>query len=546
MPSISTNHPTTPNHRDRPFFIIAAIAIIIAATSPYLIGWASTPAGKMFYGNAVFAPADSSVYYSYIEQGRHGGPWMYDAFTSEAHSATLWQPLWWLIGRGAELFNLSTPVADMVARVLCLPILLGAVWWALGWVFSNRGQRRLAFILTMLSGGLGGLLTLWQTFPIGATWAAPIDLWVSEAFASLTMLANPHFILVTAGIVFTLTAIERSWAERSWRLIPWAGLSAAVVFIIHPFHLITWLMIWGALTIGRAIAERRIVWGYIGRWSAVLVIAGPMILTYLVQYLTDPLTHIRAIENINLMPDWSNVVYGLIPLVPLALFGWWRLRGQARWWLLAWAGMTIVAMYLPLHFQRRLSQGISIPLTWLATPAIFYLWQRRPNLWLTRWGRGAAVGLVGIMTLTWPVMVGKTITSYDQDRLGEPRRFHYLSSDYISLAAYLRTNTNPHQPLLATFTNGNIIAGLTAHQVYLGIAVETIRFGEKLINAKQFYGTMTITEQQKFLQQTGICYVLDGPRERAYGTAWQPQLWPDLRQVWRGQEMALYQTSSCR
>jgi len=546
MPFIKPNNSAQPNHPDRKFFIIAAVAIIIAVTSPYLIGFATAPVGTQFYGNAIFAPTDASVYYSYIEQGRHGSAWMYDAFTSESHPATLWQPLWWIIGRGAELFNLSSPAANALARVLCLPLLLGAVWWALGWVFSDRGHRRLAFILTMLAGGLGGLLTFWQNFQIGGAITVPIDLWVSEAFASLTTFGSPHFILVTAGLVFILTAIERSWAERQWRLIPWAGLVAAGVFIIHPFHLFTWLMIWGAITIGRTIAARRIVWGYIGRWLTVLAIAAPMVLVYLLQYLTDPLTHIRAIENINLMPDWPNVVIGLIPLIPLATIGWWWLRGQARWWLLAWAGMTLVAMYSPVHYQRRLSQGLSIPLAWMATPFLVFLWRHRTGLWQTRWLRTTAVVLVGVTTLTWLVIIGKTIASHAQDRLGEPRRFHYLSSDYNSLAIFLRANTNPRQPLLATFTNGNIIAGLTAHQVFMGIGVETIHAGEKLVKAREFFSSMTQLQQRDFLMRYRICYILDGPRERAYGSAWQPQLWPNLRVVWRGAEMALYQATTCQ
>jgi hypothetical protein len=122
---------------------------------------------------------------------------------------------------------------------------------------------------------------------------------------------------------------------------------------------------------------------------------------------------------------------------------------------------------------------------------------------------------------------------------------YYIDSDHQQLATFVRT-TDPHQPVLASLIESNVLAGQTAHQVFVGYGVETWDFDSKLNLMDDFYSRMTETEQRELLQRERLCYVLTSPRTRAKGDAFQPDRWSDIREVWGSDTLRLYQTPYCR
>ncbi len=544
---LNPNHPTRVMISDRKFFVSCLLAAIVVGSFTFLIGQAMTPRGSKFLGNKVIAAGDYSVYYSYINQGRAGHLMMYDAFTSEAHRPTLIQPVWLVVGLLARLTGLSTPIAFALARLLATPLLVWALWWAARWLWpDDRLKQRTGMLLSLFAGGFGGLAAFLSMHSVGSVlWAYP-DLWVSEAFTTLTLVSSAHFILVTSGIIFVLVAVERSWLEHKWSWALWAGAAALAVFSIHPFHLVTWSIVWVILTIWRTAVNRRVPWDYVKRWLTVIAIGSPMLLLYGLQLLFDPITIGRAAQNINRTgPVWGMAV-GLGLLLIGAVIGtwYWRPRDERWRWLVALAIGYALAIYAPVLFQRRLSQGLMLPFAWLSVPAVVAgLTPIRHRL--AAWPYGLFATATVLLTFSWLVVGILIVRDYFDELHGQPRFIYYLNTDYQSAATFLRA-TDPHQPLLTPLLEGNILAGLTAHQVFIGYGVETLNSGQKAKLVKDFYQTMNATEQHTLLAQWRLCYVLDSPWTRAYGQVFQPTNWPDLTLAWSGSKMRIYRTPYCR
>lgn len=531
---------------NRRFFLLTTFIVLVIAAWPFVSGKIITPKGALFYGNQALAPGDFSVYYSYILQGRQGHLFMYDAFTSEAHAATLFQPVWFIVGQLSRIGNLSPINAFAFSRLAVVPLLLGVLWWAAKWLWRDDVIRqRTAFILSIIGSGLGGLGVVFFHAEI---WRFA-DVWVSEAFTMLTLWSSAHFILVTSGILFFLISVERSWEERSWRRMFWASIVAAGVTSVHPFHVLTWLVFAVFAIIWHWTRERKFPRQYMLRWLCIGLSVMPAVFLFGTQLLFDPLTIGRAVQNINPTRSPLAFVVGLgLPfvffLIALTRRLWRReFKTMTMQWLVLVLCAYAVAIYLPVGFQRRLSQGMMIIVCWAAVPVASWLVQQtilRKNI-----GRiSLGVLMVFLISFTW-LYDASFIHSERVADLRLNQRMYYVSAEYQSLTRYLST-INPHQPVLSTILEGNVLAGLTAHQMYIGYPVETLQYDVKQQHMEQFYQSMTENEQRSMLAQAALCYVIDSPRTQGYGHAFQPSTWPDLRVLWRGSTITVYQTPYCR
>jgi len=525
------------------FFLWCLLGAMLLSALPFLLGQALAPAGTIFFGNKLIAPADYSIYYSYINQGMQGQVFMYDAFTSEAHAATLFQPLWFMVGLGAKLFHFSAPVAFAAARYLSVPVFLWTIWWAAGWIFSGFPRRRkVAFVTSLIASGFGGIFALIGPRLADFPWTYP-DLWVSEAYAVLTLWSSAHFLLVTSGIVFVLVAVERSWSEQRWSWALWASLVAFATLSIHPFHVLTWAILWSLLTLWRWQNAKKFPRYYFARWVTVLAMSLPILLLYALQLKFDVLTIERSIQNINpTARPWAMVLGIGLPLFFAVVSVWkWKPRDERWRWLITLTLAYIIAAYLPVLFQRRLTQGMILPFAWLSAPVIESLIFTNHHR-STKWVVSIALGLC--LSFSWLFIGGVMIKDYARD-IREPIRMYYIDRDHQELASFFRT-LEPHQPILGSLIESNVLAGQTAHQVYVGYGVETWNFGEKLDTMDAFFSTMSEPEQRQFLQREQLCYVLSSPRTVAKGNAFQSQTWTDLVVAWSGKELTLFQTPYCR
>ena len=530
---------------DRTFVVWVAIVMMAAAAGPDIVGQSLTPAGYLFQGNTILAPGDPNVYYSYIEQARQGAILMRDVFTSEPQAATLWQPVWLVLGWLANLLHITTPAVFALGRVLSAGVFVLTAWWAAGWVWPDRTARRIATLLMLGATGLGGVIAWLSGMNFGLMLELPPDLWVSEMVPILSGWATPHFLLVTSGFLFVLLAVERSWQEKSWSLIGWAGLVSLLTLSVHPFHILTWTLLWAGLTVWRWVKTKSFPIQYLARWLTVLFLSLPAIFYYAVGLLADPIVQGRAIQNINLTSSWWKVLVGLGGLGVLAAIGAWRMRrvgNRQLPWLIGWAIVQLVVIFLPFNGQRRLIQGLVIPFALLAVPAVMALWRR----WRVNRAKQAVlfIGLIGLLTASTIMTGGWIIRDYYQERQGRDHWEYFLSPEYQQLFSFVKTLEN-NRPILASAWDSVLIAGLTGRTVVSGHPVETLDYQAKNTAVKSFYTDADKQKQAQIIERYRACYILAGPRERAYGSGFEPAQWLNLTIAWSGPTMTLYRVTDC-
>lgn len=539
---MTTAAPTFPRSRSSiNWWLVIGLTLLL--NLPILIGLVMTPRGYSFFGNSSLAPGDAAVYYSYIEQGRAGKLIMNDVFTSEPHRASIWEPLWGIIGWMAERTNVTTSLAYALTRVVADGLLILTILWAAGKIFAARTFRRWWW-LVVLAGGVGGITDMISNQ--GAyLLTTPPDLWVSEAYVYLTGVASPHFALVTSGTIFVLVSMVAPIISR--RRAAAVGLAAVATLMIHPFHIITWGIAWSALILWRRISEHRWPKKLITRGVALLLVIIPIIIGYAQQLIGDPITWLRAGQNINSSPSIGTLLIGLGALLPLAIYGAIRWRGEARYrqLLVVWAGAILIAAYLPLPFQRRLLQGLSVPLALLSIMGveIIYAALKKPPI-SPAVRRIVIGGIIIILCSSWPRAFGNVVRAYDKSRRATLSAY-YLDATEQELISAVKSLPS-RQAILAAKFHGNVLAGLTAHPVFIGHTVETLHFSQKERELADFYSTYPQDEQRALLARYQLCYIIDSPWESFYGSVFQPSTWPDLKIIWQSGTTTIYQTPYCR
>lgn len=535
-----------PQNKDRKFFIAVIVIASAITILPYLIGVGLSPKGYQFQGNTVLAPGDPNVYYSYIEQARQGAFFMRDVFTSERHSATLWQPVWLILGWLGNFFHLSTPAVYAGGRVLSMILFLFTVRWVVQTIWADTAIRRAALLTVLGASGLGWLFVKLTNLQTGDLLSLPPDIWVSEMTPIISSWATPHFLIVTSGMLFVLASLEVLVQKNTWRRWWLIGLVGLLTLSIHPYHLLTWITFWVVRTIWLWIENKKFPKEYVWRWVSVIVVTSPAIFFYIVGFVTDPIVIERARQNINLTPDWWMVGVGLGALPVFSVFGWRILRHERnaqKTWLATWAIVHLLIIFFPFSGQRRLMHALILPFALLATPSIFSLWRRLAKTWFQKFA------MLGVFTLVFSGTILFTgnwvINDYKIERQGRNNWEYFLTPEYQSLFNYLKNHTQPNQPIIASLWDSNLIAGFTARTIVSGHPVETLFFEEKQSKIKHFYQNARPEEQVQILHEMRACYILDGQRERAYGNAFRPEQIPGLKRVWSGRTMALYKTTDC-
>jgi hypothetical protein len=486
------------------------LALILASNLPYLVAWAATPADAHFTG-LVFNPQDGHSYIAKMRQGFEGSWRFHLPFTPERSPGAYVYLYYLWLGHLARWTGLPIIVVFHGARILgSIAMLVGT--YALASHFSDREQERgTMFLLTSLGSGLGWL--------VGTAGIQTADLWVAEAFPSYSLMANAHFslaIALMAGIavcglrVTALTTIERHQAIK-W---PWGlGMILAAVLLggIQPFGLVPVFGGLGIMLVTRALRERSIPW-QAGIWvigAAIIALPNPLYMQMAIR--SDPVLATWNAQNTTPSPPlWDWVLsYGL--LLVLALFGAAmaaRRGSDSDFLLVGWVVVTLVGMILPLPLQRRLSIGLGVPIGLLAgigwsRVVRTKIQPRRRSLW-----GGLVLAFSALTTIFLIVMVSSAGLS------GEP--WFYLSSGEWEAFRWLREEARSEAVVLCAPQTGTFVPAWAGQPVVYGHPFETLNAERRKEQVEAYWGgAMRPAEQERFLENHRVRYVLVGPREQA-------------------------------
>lgn len=539
------------------FVIVVAALAMLLTSIPYVLGAVLAPEDRVF-GGFVYALEDCYSYLAKMRQGAEGGWLFHIAYTAEPHMGTLFFPFHLLLGKIAALLPGGHGPAGLtagltaqmvwvyhVARVIFGMGLLLTVYRFLAEFTERVAVRRVAWLMVTFGGGLGWLiLGLGQSHWLGTE---PLDLILPEGFTFLVLYAFPHIALartlLLGGILFLLRAWSSSHSAHSTdhtsrfryhvsRVLysVLAGSSWLLMGLVVPFYVPVAWAVTGALWVALSVHRRRVMWreGWIA--GLVTLVSSPIVVYSAWVFTTDPVYAVWSSQNLILSPHPLHYLaaYGVVLiLAALAIGEAWRAE-RPLWVALGWVAVVPLLVYLPFNLQRRLVEGVQVPLSLLASIGLLRVASGAAQASGARQGLITGVALVALSLTNVLLVVGNCRYLRTQ-----PVRV-YRDAHEIAALDWLQDRVEPDDVVLTSYRTGNYLPARVRARVFLGHGPETVRFGEKKALVARFFDATTDDAWRRaLLEEYGIDYVFWGPVEREVGD-FDPRSAGFLREAYDG------------
>lgn len=534
---------------------VYTLAIIVLTSLPYLSGWRNQTEDWQFSGY-VFGGDD---YYSYMGKMRLGvrGLWdFYLFYTPEPHASV---PLIFLpyiipgqvIGTvvGADDPGLQQVMAVTfhLLRAVFDALLIVVLYRFIAEFVRKPGVRLTALVLATVSGGLGWLLIV--TGNDNLLGSLPLDLYLPEGYSFLILYGLPHLALARAAILGGLICVFVALRRDSWLI--WSLLAAlcwSVAALAVPFYLAIIYVILGGWGLAAWLRERAFPLKLAVCTITAAALTIPLFLFYAVAVSNNEAFLQWSAQNLLPSPHPLHYVFGYVLLATPAAVGigwaWRRARHGAptatRYALLVgWTLLVPLLVYLPINVQRRMSEGVIVPLAILAAQGL-YLWTRgwrrrhRP-----RWRRSRmALVIVSSLTTVFWLWIGLNVTaapSHDNPL--------FRPADELAALAWLNNNSQADEIVLAAVTTGNILPAFTNLRPYMGHGPETLFYPQKTEQVELFFrGELSAASRESLYDEFNIRYIIYGNLERELSGGDESPAWADdLTVVYENDTFRIYE-----
>jgi hypothetical protein len=495
--------------------MLFAALIMLATTIPYIVGWASQ-GDDWEFGGFLFGADDGYSYLAKMRIGARGG-WLFTLrYTSEPHDGALLFLPYILLGKLTALFvahdSPSLPTAMAItfhtARIVCGFALLLVSYRFVAVFLRSPESRGLALVLIALGGGLGWMLS------IAGVSSLPVDFYVPEGYSFLILFGLPHLALARSamliGFLLVFRALMIPAAPRRWlRYTILAGLCWIIMGLCVPFYIAVVYLVLGCWGVAAWIRQRRFPWALFWRATSASLVVLPLLLYTGVVFLTNDVLGQWSGQNQLPSPNPLHYVFGYIVLAVPAVAGlrWaWRKSDNLPYLLLAtWVVIVPFAVYLPINVQRRLAEGVIVPLSILAVAGLRLLAPHR-----RQWRRARGIVLALALPTALLLWLGGTFNALSPHRPLFHPRAELAAMDQLNEVA------PENSVVLCLKETGNYLPARTDLLAYVGHGPETINSGEKEKLAEQFFaGKLDAAAETKLLRN--VDYVFWGELEQEQG-----------------------------
>lgn len=516
--------------------IFISIVAVLWANAGYIYGLLSPIPGMYFLGRRVINSVDTYTYISFIEQAKQGR-WIFaNQFTTEAQEPLLVRPLFVFLGRIADVFALSSRDAFIFGIIGFSFLFCFILYKFLGKLFTNEWKKVFTFAIVLTSTGFGFFLN--NLFP------QSIDLWIPEANTFLSLGEAPHFIfsqiLMLVAFMFFISGIEE---KRVKHFLISVGALFLLVFE-HPFNIFVTFTVMGILTV--IFERRKMVSQKMASW---------IILVFLVQ-IGGVLYHLQGTITNQVLGQWYqanslpspsplNFLIGYGLLIPFAILGLEKfLSRQTAYKLLiiAWVLVTFVLLYSPLSFQRRVSEGLHIPLSILASVGIlavgniigqFVVEQARKKVVVI-----FTVTVLVVMSFGSMWVSSQDILAIRSDNINQ--YVYHIRNGEKQAMDILAKNTTFNDVIFSNVTYGNLIPGITGRKTYVGHGVQTHDIVEKINDANAFLLEKDDKKAYEFLKKHGITFIFLSVNDPMLEYGFRPDLKPFLELSYNNNGILIY------
>jgi hypothetical protein len=519
-------------------FVLGFGLIALAITSiPYVLGVRMASDARIF-GGFVYAVEDCYSYLAKMRQGAEGAWLFHIPYTPEPHPGALVYPFYLLLGKVAALLPGNDLTTNMVwvyhiARGVFGMGLLLTVYRFLVVFAERRAVRRLAWLMITFGGGLG-----WLLIALGRpNWldSMPLDLILPEGFTFLVLYAFPHIALGRTLLLLGIMSLLKAWQLNcvpgsrlgDSPLVPhilppwatrWSVLAGVLWFLmglIVPFYVAVAWAVTGAAYAMLALRERRLFSSKTLATGAAVLISAPIVLYNAWRFTSHPVYETWAAQNQILSPHPLHYLaaYGLpLALAVPAVQDAWR-SPRPVWLALAWVGVVPLLIYLPLNVQRRLIEGVQVPLGLLAAMGLMKITQAQsPNSTL-RSRLAVTIVMVGFLPTNVMLVAGNSMALR-----GQPAPV-FRDVEEIAALDWLGGRVEPDDVVLASYGTGNYLPARVGARVFVGHGPESVDAGQKRALVARFFEQATDdTWRRQLLTEYGVDYVFWGPKEQDLGT----------------------------
>jgi hypothetical protein len=506
--------------------IIGVIAIGVASL-PYLLGYLLAPP-DMEFGGVVMNFEDAHGYLAKMQQGAAGKPLYQIPFTSEDHEGAFVGGFFLALGWICALTGLPVMWMWHLSRIVFGFLLLLASYLFIAFFIEDKAQRLVCYLLTCFSAGFGWIVLLTGRFAILGF--DLIDFKMPEAHIFFTILTFPHFAVGASLLLVIFVLALLFYRTRRYKYIVLAGLAAFAMGIVHPYN----ILIVG-LTLGVCLAvmlwqERR--FPALESLGTVLlgVMALPPFLYYLYVFSANPAFAAWATQSGSPSPHPLHYLLGYGPLLILATPAMVQLsRKGARETILPliWVAVVAVLIYAPLKQQRRMVEGVHIPLSLLATTGLYsYYLPRlegsrivrriltlRQRSYSPKRMRNFIIFLVLIITIPSNLYI---LASLAATAFQHPYPFFHERAENEAID-WLGEETAPTDTVLSAYGTGSYIPSRINQRAFIGYWAETDSEAKVIMVDRFFQEDTPDSWRIELLRQYNIAYLFCGPQERMLG-----------------------------
>jgi len=533
------------------------IVIILLTTLPYIYGYLQTPDNYTYTGLHSLTPGDTHVYFSWMEQVKQGHFISEDLYTSEPQARILLNSFWSVEGLIAKYTGLSNNLVLQLTRILLIPFFVILLYLVSAYFWIDKFWRKISFTFLSFASGTGVAISI---FLPGSVYSKgwynwPLDMWAPESNNLLTMFQSPHLILSTGLIILVLFLTFLAFEKNKIKYSITAGLLALVLLQFHPFHTPTlfgvmaiYFLVQFLINIRQLKIKQNYLFNIVKHAVIVVLISLPSVLYWLYLGAHDFTTQIRTYQNVCLTPSlWVTFVsYGfIIILAILAIYQFISKKqiNNKNLFLIVWLVVQFTLLYSPFPFQRRLMQGLQIPMIILAVFGLqfiyYYLKQKLSANNFDFYINNKYLAIILFILLFTSSNLNNWIREIAVFAEIYPQL--YVHNDSIAGYNWFKDNTTLDSVILTDLYNGNLIPGRTGHKVYVGHGVETLFFESKFNEMVWFY-LINDSDDKKynFLKKNNINYIFYSSNEAGIGE-FKPIEKNYLKQIFQQGEVEIYQ-----
>jgi len=517
-----------PRSEKRTVLLIAALAVCLS-NLPYTLAWALAPADWAFSG-VVMNFEDAHGYLAKIRQGAEGRLLYQIPFTSEDHEGAFVGGFFLALGWICAVTGLPVMWMWHLSRMVFGFLLLLSAYAFIAFFLEDRRRRLVAYLLVCFSAGFGWVVLLTGRFSILGF--DLIDFKMPEAHIFFTLLTFPHFAAGACLLLVIFMLCLLLHRTQRWRYAVLAGLAGWILAVVHPYNLLIVAGTLGLWLLALTRQERRLPFRELAGAVIIGLMSLPVFLYYQYVFATNPIFGVWASQSGSPSPHPLHylIAYGPFLLLALPAMVDQARRAEADGLLpLLWVLVVTLLLYAPLKQQRRMVEGVHVPLSIMSAAGLYsYYLPRleesrtirkvvtlRGQAFSRRRFSNFVVFLVFVCTVPSNLYI---LASLAATAVWHPYPFFHEREENEAID-WLAEETAPKDTVLAAYGTGSYIPARISHRVFVGYWAETARNEEKIGMVDQFFQEETPDAwRAELLEEYGIAYLFYGPREALLGS----------------------------